>query len=129
MTINRSKKWSNNLFFLFIRIELLTTISGSSHDLKKLCPYSSYDQSANSSVLRDLKISLLHFFTDYPVLSSQKCMNLGQFCLLCGKKSKLKPFSRFLYSKNHFHDASCTKQSSYAELKKPKISRLLTKIF
>ena len=50
-----------------IRIHFHLTNSGSSHDLKKLGQNSSYDQSANSSVLRDLKISLLHFFTDYPM--------------------------------------------------------------
>jgi hypothetical protein len=33
------------------------------------------------------------------VLSSQKCMNLGQFCLLFEKKSKLKHFHDFYTAK------------------------------
>ena len=45
----------------------MLTVSGSSHDLKKLGPNSSYDHFSNSCVLQDLKISLLRFFTDYPV--------------------------------------------------------------
>ena len=47
----------------------MLTVSGSSHDLKKLGPNSSYDNFANSSVLQDLKISLLRFFTDYPIIN------------------------------------------------------------
>ena len=48
------------------------TVSGSSHEPKKLGPNVSYGRFANSCVLRDLRISLLRFFTDYPVYIIQK---------------------------------------------------------
>jgi hypothetical protein len=64
------------------------TVVGSSHEPKKLGPNSSYDNFANtivkyySCVLQDLKISLLRFFTDYPIWKFMVFWQTGSYTML-----------------------------------------------